>query len=207
MPKKVDHDQRRRAIAAAAVTAIAAQGLEDVKLTQIARLAGVTTGAVTHYFDSKDDVLLAALELICERLFERADAVAMAPADEPLLAIYDALPTDPQALAEWKVWLAFWGRAAFVPHLAAVHRAYYQRIEDSMMVALGRDVEIARLRASAIIAAIDGIGTRVALEPNAWPPDRLRALLSMILLPLLSSFEHEEKSHDSKPADSHAPAA
>lgn len=195
MPKRVDPVERRRAIAAAAITAIAATGLEEVKLSRIARLAHVTTGAVTHYFESKDDVLLAALELVAERLFDRAGEVGTETSD-PLSQLFEALPLDPQSLDEWKVWLAFWGRAAFVPRLAAVHRAYYHRIEEMLMPLLGGDVEEVRIRAAAIIAAIDGIGTRVALEPELWPPDRQRRLLETLVSPLLATFATEPARHD-----------
>jgi TetR/AcrR family transcriptional regulator, transcriptional repressor of bet genes len=185
MPKIVDHDERRRAIAAAAVAAIAAEGLEGVKLTQIARAAGVTTGAVTHYFKSKDDVLLAALEHVAARLYaklDEADAYGSA-------SIFDVLPLDPESLGEWKVWLAFWGRAAFAPRLAAVHRQHYRAIEDGLATLIRGEPDAAKATAAAIIAAIDGVGTRVCLEPELWPAERQRALLKLLIDPLLPAWK------------------
>ena len=61
MPKIVDRVERRAAIAAAAADAIADEGIEAVTMKGIAARAGVTTGAVTHYFDDKQEVILAAL--------------------------------------------------------------------------------------------------------------------------------------------------
>jgi TetR/AcrR family transcriptional regulator, transcriptional repressor of bet genes len=183
MPKLVDHDERRRAIADAAVQAIATHGLEDVKLTQIARMADVTTGAVTHYFESKDDVLLAALEEVCRRLFDAFEERDERP---PLDQLFDILPADALSLAEWKVWIAFWGRAAFAPRLAGVHRDYYVAIQDALAQTVGGEPEDARTTADAIMAAIDGIGVRVCLEPELWPPERQRAVLVRLLAPLLS---------------------
>jgi TetR/AcrR family transcriptional regulator, transcriptional repressor of bet genes len=200
MPKRVDPDQRRTIIAEAAVRMIAAYGLDDVKLTHIARAAHCTTGAITHYFETKDDVLLAALEHVCDRLFAKMAAGSDASA---LMGLYEALPcSDAEAFSEWKVWLAFWGRATFVPRLAAVHRAYYRRIEDMLVADLGDDPDDARLTAAAIIAAIDGIGTRVCLEPDLWPADRQRALLVRLLGPLLATLTIGE-TH----APAHASAA
>jgi len=43
--------------------------------------------------------------------------------------------------------------------------------------------------ASAIIAAIDGIGTRATLELGAWPPERQKALLAALLDPRFASLE------------------
>ena len=181
-----------------------------MKLSQIARLADVTTGAVTHYFDDKDDILLAALEMVCERLFGKIQTCAFGNRnhdddddddddadhddrgggdhddDQPLVRMFDVLPITLQSMAEWKVWLAFWGRAACVPRLASVHRDYYRRFEDGMLAELGGDPGRARLRAAAIIAAIDGVGTRATLEPDDWPPERQRQLLAMLITPLLA---------------------
>ncbi|MNL77422.1 hypothetical protein D3C87_2035990 [compost metagenome] len=42
--------------------------------------------------------------------------------------------------------------------------------------------------ADALIAAIDGIGTRATLEPELWPPERQRETLESMLLPLLTAF-------------------
>lgn len=179
MPKRVDPAERRQAIAEAAVESIAADGLDGTKLTRIARRAGVTTGALTHYFEDKDEMLLAALEEVCRRLLARLDADDGRP---PLEQIADALPIGDQSQKEWRVWLAFWGRAAFVPQLARVHRSYYQQIEEALARAMGGDCEAA----AAIIAAVDGIGARVSLEPELWPAERQRAVLSRLISPLLN---------------------
>jgi TetR/AcrR family transcriptional regulator, transcriptional repressor of bet genes len=194
MPKRIDLEERRQTIADAAVASIARHGLEGAKLTRIAREAGVTTGSVTHYFEDKDEVLLAALEEVCRRLIAKMEE----PDERPWLdQLADALPTTQQALDEWRVWLAFWGRAAFVPALARVHRAYYDRIEKSLALMIGGDAGEARLVASAIIAAIDGLGTRVCLEPERWPPDRQRHVLAALLTPMI---EGKGLTHANAPA-------
>ena len=38
---------------------------------RIARAAGYTTGMVAHYFDTKQDIILAALRLILRRIEQR----------------------------------------------------------------------------------------------------------------------------------------
>lgn len=185
MPKKVDPEERRRFIAEAAVRSIAADGLEGAKLSRIARLAGATTGALTHYFDDKDEVLLAALEAVCGRLLDRISTVDDRPALEQ---IADALPIDEESQRDWRVWVAFIGRAAFVPALARVHQAYYQQIEQLLADALEGD----RTAAAAIIAAVDGIGMRATLEPDHWPRDRQISVLASLLQPV---FTHNGGLH------------
>ncbi len=186
MPKLVDHEERRRSIASAAVDAIADQGLDAVKLTDIAKAAGVTTGAVAHYFSDKDAVLAAALDEVCTRLFSGIDA----PDHELTLdSITEVLPVTPERRAEWRVWLAYWGRAPNVPALRQIHQQYYDEIEEGTAKTIaGRHPE-PRRAAAAIIAAVDGIGVRVTLEPELWPPERQRALLETMIGPLLTSIQ------------------
>jgi TetR/AcrR family transcriptional regulator, transcriptional repressor of bet genes len=186
MPKIVDHDERRRALARAAAEAIAASGLDGVKLTDIARAAGVTTGALAHYFTDKDAVLAAALEEVCSRLLSRLEA------DGGRIRIEDianALPLDKASMKDWRVWLAYWGRAPFSVSLRSIHQQYYQEIEDALTAGIAKASKTPRLVAAAIIAAVDGVGTRAALEPEAWPPERQRALLSTLLGPLFAGLK------------------
>ncbi len=188
MPKIVDHDERRRALARAAVNAVAASGLDQARLADIARAAGVTTGALAHYFPDKDAVLAAALEDVCKRLLSRIDA------DEGHLRIEDiatALPLDEVSIKDWRVWIAYWGRAPFSESLRTVHQQYYQDIEDALTTSFAKASKAPRLLAAAIIAAVDGVGTRATLEPETWPPERQRALLSTLLDPLLAGLKRK----------------
>src|SRR5690625_6408560 len=57
MPKKVDHQQRRAAMAEALWKVAAYQGLEAVSLSRVAQEAGVSKGRVQHYFPSRDALL------------------------------------------------------------------------------------------------------------------------------------------------------
>ncbi|MEL6827275.1 MAG: TetR family transcriptional regulator C-terminal domain-containing protein [Pseudomonadota bacterium] len=186
MPKIVDHEERRRAIASAAVDAIAANGLSGVKLTDIARTAGVTTGSIAHYFADKDAVLAAALEEVCTRLF-----IQIGTPDRPPTAndIADALPINAEKRKEWIVWLAYWGRAPHAPALAQIHRQYYAEIETAVAENLAGTHPDPQLAAAAIISAVDGIGTRVTLEPDLWPADRQRALLNELISPIITAFQ------------------
>ncbi|MNY15047.1 hypothetical protein D3C86_1482440 [compost metagenome] len=106
------------------------------------------------------------------------------------------LPLDEQSHQEWRVWLAFWGRAIADERLRALHRQYYAAIVERLIELLpsirtaAPAASLPQLRrcADALIAAIDGIGTRATLEPELWPPERQRETLESMLLPLLTAF-------------------
>ena len=185
MPKIVDHEERRRAIASAAVDAIATNGLSGVKLTDIARMAGVTTGSIAHYFSDKDAVLAAALEEVCTRLFIQIGAPDTLPRLEDIATV---LPTSDEKRKEWKVWLAYWGRATHAPALAQIHRQYYAEIESAVAENMNGLHPDPHLAAAAMIAAVDGIGTRATLEPELWPEARQAALLDQLISPIIASF-------------------
>lgn len=203
MPKRVDSVSQRRAIASAALAVINDVGLEGARLRDVAQAANVTTGAVMHYFDGKDAVLEAALEEAVRRILAKQDRAraASGPLDVRtfIRGASSYLPIDAESRLEWRVWLAFWGRAIADDRLRAQHRQYYTEIV-ARLADLLPSLRTAELPASpqqvqrcadAVIAAIDGIGTRATLEPELWPAERQRETLASLLIPLLTEFANE----------------
>ena len=60
MAKRADHNERRDIFAAAALRVIMRAGVAGLTVREVAKEAGFTTGALTHYFTSKDHVLIEA---------------------------------------------------------------------------------------------------------------------------------------------------
>jgi TetR/AcrR family transcriptional repressor of bet genes len=185
MPKQVDHDGRRERIAQAAARQIGALGIDGVTMRDIAAEAGCTTGMITHYFDTKDDVLLSALMLLNEGIFERLYEHKVTDFDSFLATLEEALPIDDERLVAERVWVSFWGRAFGSDELTQQHRDVYESWHRFLVEALEelrrRDLvnddadtdELARH----LMAAIDGIGIQVTLDPRAWPAKRQRECL------------------------------
>lgn len=199
MPKRVDPVVQRRALADAAIAVISAAGLEGARLRDVAAAADVTTGALTHYFDGKDAMLLAAMDEIVRRILDKqAGGLAPGARLSDLAAAY--LPLTPESRREWRVWLAFWGRAIADDVLRARHRAYYAEITtrlaaDLKMATPSLPHDKARALADAIVAAIDGVGTRATLEPEDWPPARQRAALAHLIDALPLHAARGERTH------------
>jgi TetR/AcrR family transcriptional repressor of bet genes len=72
MPKQVDHEERRREIATAVLRLVTTRGVEAASLRTVASEAGVSMGAVQHYFTTKDEMLRFALAYGNTLLAERA---------------------------------------------------------------------------------------------------------------------------------------
>ena len=61
VPKRVNPDERREAIAEAVYQVIGDRGWDAVTLRDVASTAGVSMGQVQHYFSTKTEMLLFAL--------------------------------------------------------------------------------------------------------------------------------------------------
>lgn len=73
MPRTVDADQQRSAIAGAVARLVASGGMEAVSLRAVAAEAGVSMGRVQHYFATKDDMLLDCLQRSYQRMEARIE--------------------------------------------------------------------------------------------------------------------------------------
>ncbi|MFN4230271.1 TetR/AcrR family transcriptional regulator [Parvibaculum sp.] len=191
MPKKIDHDQRRRDIARAAISVIGEQGIDNTRLVDVARAANATTGTITHYFEDKDAVLLAALDHVAQNILFMLRSPDR-PDDLVELASL-ILPLDEDSLRDWRVWMSFFGRAVGDPALARINKAYYDEFRDGLAAIIRRQQAEGRLSpgidpamtGDAIISIIDGFCIRATLEREEWPEERQKAQLEAMLRPLL----------------------
>src|SRR5258708_10749576 len=112
MPKIVDHAQRRDQIALVACRVVATHGFEQATIVRIARAAGYTTGMLAHYFDSKQEIILAALRLIMRRMEQRLTRPSEGKDSDLLSVLSEALPIDARRVQECAFWMAFWGQVS-----------------------------------------------------------------------------------------------
>jgi AcrR family transcriptional regulator len=185
MPKIVDHEARREEIAHVACRVVASHGFEQATVVRIAREAGYTTGMVAHYFDSKQEIVLAALRLILRRIEERLARPA-AQHLELIDLLAEALPLDAQRTTECAFWAAFWGQVPADKRLkrinAWVHREY-QRLFERCLASRWPEWPAwsDELRAdvlSGVVTFINGLTPGAVLSPAEWPPERQLAQLA-----------------------------
>lgn len=121
---------RRAAILDAAWRLVAERGYHQVRVQDIARVCGTSTGTVHYYFPGKDDVLREALRYSVDRAFERQGAQLQKIEDgrKRLLALIEMqLPVGGQIRDEWSIWLQFWSESCLNPELRPVHNSFYGR--------------------------------------------------------------------------------
>ena len=74
MPKRVDHEERRRQIAEALLRTAATRGLHATGMREVAAEAGVSLRLVQYYFGTKEELMLAAMQHLAARFGARAMA-------------------------------------------------------------------------------------------------------------------------------------
>ena len=72
MPKRVDHEERRRQITDALLRTAATRGLHAAGMREVAAEAGVSLRLVQYYFGTKEELMLAAMQNLAARYSERA---------------------------------------------------------------------------------------------------------------------------------------
>jgi AcrR family transcriptional regulator len=72
VPKRVDHEERRRQIADALLRVAAARGLHATGMREVAAEAGVSLRLVQYYFGTKEELLLAGMQYLAARFGQGA---------------------------------------------------------------------------------------------------------------------------------------
>ena len=189
MPKIVDHAAGDEGDLVPPRRVVAQHGFEQATVVKIAREAGYTTGMIAHYFDSKQEIILAALRLILKRMEERLDARSAGDELGLLELLAESLPLDEQRSTECAFWIGFWGQVPADKRLkrinAWVHREYmrlYERGFASHWPEWNGWPPAVRDRVlGAITALINGLTPSAVLSPAEWPADRLLGQLALQL--------------------------
>ena len=105
MPKQVDHRERRESIAHALWTIVDRQGWARVSMREVAREAGVSLGHLQHYFSSRAQMLIFAMDFAADRTSDRVTR-GIAALDQPphprevlRVVLVERLPLQPDARA------------------------------------------------------------------------------------------------------------
>src|SRR6202166_2724284 len=192
MPKIVDHARRRDEIAQVACQVVAHYGFERATMARITRAAGYTTGMVAHYYESKQDIILAALRLILLRIEARLMREREGGEANLLNVLSEALALDAQRFTECAFWMAFWGQVSADKKLkrlnAWVHREYMRLFARCFAehwpewAAWPQPVRDQVLRS--VVTCINGLTASAVTSPGDWPAgkqtEQLRLQLDLL---------------------------
>ena len=189
MPRQVNHDERRRQIAAAVWRLAIQGGLEQVTLRQAAAEAGVSARLLQYYFGTRDQLLLGALEILNNEAEQQAKDRMASLGESPSMraivrgVLLEMLPLDEQRRDRHVVYAAYFARFLTEPALAAVARSASPELTNlvgdliTRAQALGDvapDIDTAA-ESAFLTAAAEGLQTQVLLG-QCSPEDAVSVL-------------------------------
>lgn len=186
MPKIIDHEKRREQIAEATWRVIVEQGMEGATVRGIAKEAGLSLGALRHYFATQDELLMYAMQLVKERAIARIAEInaneEWAPKEKITKIFLELLPTNQEKMVEMEVWFAF---TVYFRHkkegFDAQHDGIYAGVRKLLDSADQRNLLRKELdnemEAEKLYAVIDGLALHAYLEPQRVDGERITKVL------------------------------
>jgi AcrR family transcriptional regulator len=166
---RMSADRRREAIVEATVAVARRKGLATTTVRDVAAEMGTSSGLVHHYFETMDDVLAAAFELVAEQdLRQTAAAMAAAPYPTDALVRFFKSYAPTEADPAFQLWLDAWAEAARRPAIQATSRRLNLRWHALLEDTIRRGIGTARFRcqdpsaaAWRILSLVDGLALQV----------------------------------------------
>jgi len=114
---------RREAIVAATIEVARRKGLASTTVRDVAAEMGTSSGLIHHYFESMDDVLASAFEMVARQDLA-ISAALMGEASSAVEALRTFFRTYTPADKDWafQLWLDAWAEAARRPAIQATSR-------------------------------------------------------------------------------------
>ena len=136
MSTQVDQAQRRSRLAEALWTVAERDGLAAVTVRNVAAEAGVSVGMVQHYFSTKDEMLLFALNCVGDEFAGRITAKIRAvpeprdPYEVVWIILSERLPRHARSRVHVQALITWFGSGAANPDLARYLLDGIQRLRD-----------------------------------------------------------------------------
>ncbi|SHH10053.1 transcriptional regulator, TetR family [Geodermatophilus nigrescens] len=147
MPRRVDHDERRRHLTAALLRIASTRGLQAVSMREVAAEAGVSLRVVQYYFTDKRTLMLSGIAELAARLDrrvrERAAAIGtgLPPRTVFEVVLGAILPTDEASRADQLAWTAYYAAGLTDPAEAVDGRYAPDALERWLTGVLQRAVD------------------------------------------------------------------
>ena len=167
--------ERQERVVEAAVRAISELGYAEVRMSDIAERAAMTTGHVTYYFPSKTALLMLAIRQSEESLLVTAEAELAEISDpwDQLDRLIDLSIAREVGDSGWALWFHVWSEAVYDPDIAGIHHELDGRWRELLTQIITRGASAGRFRlgglrgpeeASTILSsAMDGLSVQLSL--------------------------------------------
>lgn len=184
MPKIVNHQERRKLIAAATAKLISEKGLEYATIREVAKSIHVSRGLVVHYFTSKEDLIDTALNWANDAYLLRVSEAlrGVEGLKALLIRLENILPINEQNRMEWRIRLQVWGRGAANPEFRKIQAERFLDARNYFMYDLKQAMVNGELNTTrsteevskTLMAYIVGLCVTAIHDPEEYTPTKLK---------------------------------
>lgn len=164
---------RKQQLIDATLASVAEYGLHHTTINKISRLAGMSSGIISHYFGGKQGLIEAAVKQLLEELklalLNKTQGKGQLEPQQRLMLIVEANFSDFQrSSSATKSWLSFWAQAMHDPALAKLQHINSRRLYSNLRYSFRQlqDQKTATNSALLTAAMIDGFWLRSALSTD-----------------------------------------
>ncbi|MFD2655791.1 TetR/AcrR family transcriptional regulator [Gracilibacillus thailandensis] len=187
MPRIVNHEKKRKSIAEAAWNIIKKEGTEKASIRRVAIEAGMSAGALRHYFSTKDEMLLFIMDYYLEEGKKRSQSKSWS--DNPLQAVEEVLlelvPIDEEKKIETSVWWILALQSLTSDTLKekkdemtnGTYELANSMIEILVLKGNLSDSINVKLEKSRLAALIDGLSIHALLRTDVYSPDKVKEVI------------------------------
>lgn len=187
MPKIVDHDEKRKQIAEAAWNIIREEGVEKASIRRVAAEAGMSSGALRHYFSTQDEMLLFIMNYYLEEGKKRSQNKEWS--ENPVQAVEEVLlelvPIDEEKKIETSVWWILALRSLTSDTIKdkkdemtdGTYELANSMIEILALNGVLSDSLNAELEKSRLTALIEGLSIHALLRPDVYSPEKVKEVI------------------------------
>lgn len=190
VPKIVDYERERVKIAEAAWHLIQKEGIERVSVRKVASEAGVSAGALQHYFRSQDQLLGFAMKLVIERVEQRIatvnDQLAEVSVSGVKSVLFGLLPLDLEREMEAEVWMSLCVKALHHDELSIISRNVHEAMRELLVrllqqlaaeQLLRRGIDLAN-EAAKLHLLLDGLTLHHMIQPAGMTPEQMQRIVN-----------------------------
>jgi AcrR family transcriptional regulator len=184
MPRPSVEDERREQILRATWAVISAEGFRSLRLSDVARQAGISAGMIHYYFESKEQLLRAAFERYFEHSVQRRKPITDSgkpPLQLLKLLVKSYLPIEDETIEGWRVWGELWVEGLQAPELQQLNEEFYGQWRRTIAGVIREGQERGTIRdgdattlANMLVAMLDGLAIQVILNSRSMTAERMR---------------------------------
>lgn len=167
---------RKQELIQATIKSIENHGFQGTTILTISRQANMSAGIISHYFGSKQGLILATIRYLLEEL-KQGLLQQIAHCEQPLtpeLRLQMIVDTNfacfQQSTSVTRTWLCFWAQALHDPELARLQSVNSRRLLQNLLYSYRQIIpnkENAFLAANMTAAMIDGLWLRSSLSKTS----------------------------------------